>query len=244
MSAGAAVYTTNRGKNKKHKATDASKKGSANQATRLNTALAANKLLFSPVEEERQPGMRGLGSSSFKAKLAREVELRARATVRCSNPGCPFELAAAARAAAAAADAPPPPPPPAAARPALQRCACTLASYCGADCQRAAWPAHKAQCKEKRADLEAVAAAREKAAAELVAEEEAERAARALGGGGGGGGRGSARQPPPPATAAAAPAEDGEVDRGDEEEEEEEGGDDDDEEEEGEGEEEVAQEPR
>ena len=208
MSAGAAVYTTSRGKNKKHKAKNDSKKASANSATRLNTALSASAKELLACPEEKKPRLAGLGSVSFKAKLAREVELRTRAAARCSNPACPSEVAASGAATAqkslerlpksfADLDGNPtlvnvP------ARAPLQRCACTLASYCGAECQRAHWGVHKAPCKEKRADMVAVEAASARAAAELVAEAEKSGAGGAGGGGGGSGVVTSSRKGAPP----------------------------------------------
>lgn len=213
MSAGAAVYTTSRGKNKKHKAKNDSKKASANSATRLNTALSASAKELLACPEEKKPRLAGLGSVSFKAKLAREVELRTRAAARCSNPACPSEVAASGGGGGTAPRAP------------LQRCACTLASYCGAECQRAHWGAHKAPCKEKRADMVAVEAASARVAAELVAEA-GKSGAQGGGAGGGGGGSGviSRKGAPPFAPANAETAKEVPVvDEGEEEEEDGEG---------------------
>jgi len=64
------------------------------------------------------------------AAARRAAAAAALATAACADPGCPSRRL------------------PGSERAPLHLCArCRLAGYCGAGCQRAHWPAHKAQCK-------------------------------------------------------------------------------------------------
>ena len=184
----ASVYTTARGKNKKHKAKDASKNGAQCRANKFDSDFARE---LGMVKEEAlgaaalKPLTGGLTSTAFRLRMEHEQRQRELALRECSNPACPLRAEAGAEGAGGSGGesggaggggggggggASPPV--------ALQRCACHLASYCSAQCQREAWDAHKAQCKAKRAEMAEIAAA--VALARARAEEEARAAAEAL----------------------------------------------------------------
>ena len=116
------------------------------------------------VDEKKDYSGAAVISATYRARLERERAMRAAAEASCSA----FE--ACTRAGDAAASG--------AAISARAKCPCAHAIYCGADCQKAAWPAHKEFCKMKRAELLDIAIYEENDRKKRVAAADA--AARAL----------------------------------------------------------------
>ena len=149
----ASVYTTARGKNKKHKAKDASKNSAQCKVNKFDGDLAKdlkNAREEALVSDLTKPTTSGLTSASFRLRQEQEQRLRAAALLKCSNITCNNGGNGGAVT--------------------LSRCACHLASYCTGTCQREDWEAHKSKCKEKRKEMaeiaQVLALARERAEAE------------------------------------------------------------------------------
>jgi hypothetical protein len=187
----ASVYTTARGKNKKHKAKDASKNGAQCRTNKFDADFCRDlkSTLEGATLEEKAPAVASLASSAFRQRMEREGRLREQAETKCSCPTCPsLSLPRAMDGGGGSGDggcgggggggggcgedAVKPP------VVVLQRCACHLAAYCCVECQRAHWADHKAICKAKRAEMAEVAVA--KALALAKAEAEAKAAEEAL----------------------------------------------------------------
>ena len=124
----------------------ASARRALRQLVRLDGAVTVGQLRSAAAAAGRQEILRALDGDDD----ADEDEARGQAAAATANAAAPAgsgSMARTACAACGAADAP------------LRCSACRGARYCGAECQKRDWRAHKAACKQRRQEMAAAAGA-------------------------------------------------------------------------------------